>query len=149
MDIAEIRRRLDDRFRLLSGGTRRSRQRQATLEGAVQWSYGLLTEAEQSMLQTLSVFQGGFAVADAAAVAGLAEYEGIDLVAALAAKSLVDLTRDIDGHVRHRLLSDNGARGPVSSSTRQRLLRDRYASFRESATVRRCRLSEVPPLSRR
>ena len=104
MDIAEIRSRLDDRFRLLSGGTRRSRQRQATFEGAVQWSYGLLTEAEQSMLQTLSVFQGGFAVADAAAVAGLAEYEAIDLVDALAAKSLVDLTRDIDGHVRHRLL---------------------------------------------
>jgi predicted ATPase len=104
MDIAEIRSRLDDRFRLLSGGTRRSRQRQATLEGAVQWSYGLLSEAEQSMLQTLSVFQGGFSVADAAAVAGLAEYEAIDLVDALAAKSLVDLTRDIDGYVRHRLL---------------------------------------------
>lgn len=104
MDVVEIHRRLDDRFRLLSGGTRRSRQRQATLEGAVQWSYGLLTEAEQSMLQTLSVFQGGFSVADAAAVAGLAEYEAIDLVDALAAKSLVDLTRDNDGHVRHRLL---------------------------------------------
>ena len=96
--------RLDDRFRLLSGGTRRSRQRQATLEGAVQWSYGLLSDAEQSMLQTLSVFQGGFSVADAAAVAGVAEYEAIDLVDALAAKSLVDLTRDLDGHVRHRLL---------------------------------------------
>jgi predicted ATPase len=104
MDIVEIHRRLDDRFRLLSGGTRRSRQRQATLEGAVQWSYGLLTDAEQSMLRTLSVFQGGFSVADAGAVAGLAEYEAIDLIDALAAKSLVDLTRDIDGHVRHRLL---------------------------------------------
>jgi predicted ATPase len=104
MDVAEIRRRLDDRFRLLSGGTRRSRQRQATLEGAVQWSYGLLTEAEQSMLQTLSVFQGGFSVADAAVVAGVAEYEAIDLVDALAARSLVDLTRDADGHIRHRLL---------------------------------------------
>ena len=42
---------LDDRFSLLSGGSRRSRQRQATLEGAVQWSYDLLDESEQEMLQ--------------------------------------------------------------------------------------------------
>jgi predicted ATPase len=58
MSVTEIRDLLDDRFRLLSGGSRRMRQRQATLEGAVQWSYDLLTPAEQSILQTLSVFQG-------------------------------------------------------------------------------------------
>jgi predicted ATPase len=104
MDVAEIRSRLDDRFRLLSGATRLSRQRQATLEGAVQWSYGLLSEAEQSMLQTLSVFQGGFALEDVAGVADLGEYEAIDLVDALSAKSLIDLTRDRDGQLRHRLL---------------------------------------------
>ena len=104
MEVAELSQRLDDRFRLLAGGSRRGRARQATLEGAVQWSYDLLTEHERSMLQTLSVFQGGFSVADVAAVADVSEYEAIDLVDSLAAKSLVDVTRDLRGHVRHRLL---------------------------------------------
>lgn len=104
MGLAELRRRLDDRFRLLSGGSRLSRQRQATLEGAVQWSYDLLSEDERSMLQVLSVFQGGFITSDVAAVAGVPEYEAIDLIHSLVAKSLVDVTRDIRGHVRHRLL---------------------------------------------
>ena len=94
MELAELRDRLDDRFRLLSGGSRRSRQRQATLEGAVQWSYDLLSAAEQSMLQTLAVFQGGFSVADAAAVAEVRDNEAIELIDSLAAKSLVDVTRD-------------------------------------------------------
>ncbi len=104
MSVTEIRDLLDDRFRLLSGGSRRSRQRQATLEGTVQWSYDLLSDAEQSMLQNLSVFAGGFSVGDVAAVAQVPEHQARDLVDALAAKSLVDVTRDSVGHVRHRLL---------------------------------------------
>ena len=104
IDLDEVRDRLDDRFRFLSGGKRRSRQRQATLEGAVQWSFDLLTDDERSMLQCLSVFQGGFALADAAAVAGVDSPTAADLVDALAAKSLIDLARDDRGHVRHRLL---------------------------------------------
>ena len=70
MSVHEIRDLLDDRFSLLSGGARRSRQRQATLEGTVQWSYDLLSADERSMLRTLSVFQGGFSVADVAVVRG-------------------------------------------------------------------------------
>ena len=104
MDLDEIRDRLDDRFRFLSGGKRRSRQRQATLEAAVQWSYDLLDEREQSLLRCLSVFQGGFAPVDVCAIAGIGDLEAIDLVDTLAAKSLVDITRDSRGHVRHRLL---------------------------------------------
>lgn len=104
LDLTEIRDLLDDRFRLLSGGARRSRQRQATLEGAVQWSYDLLSDAEREMLEVLSVFQGGFAIADAAAVADLDLLATIDVVEALVAKSLVDVTRDGAGHLRHRLL---------------------------------------------
>ena len=104
MELGELRDRLDDRFRLLSGGSRRSRQRQATLEGAVQWSYDLLTEPEQSMLQTLAVFQSGFSAADVAAVAEVRDHEATDFVDSLAAKSLVDVTRDSGGHLRRRLL---------------------------------------------
>ena len=104
VDLAELRDRLDDRFRFLSGGKRRSRQRQATLEAAVQWSYDLLSEPERSMLQCLSVFQGGFALADVAAIADVAGHVAVDLVDALAAKSLIDVTRDDRGQIRHRLL---------------------------------------------
>ena len=100
----EIRDLLDDRFSLLSGGSRRSRQRQATLEGAVQWSYDLLSEDEQALLRTLSVFQGGFAAPDVAVVAQVSELNTRKLIDALAAKSLVDVTRDASGEVRHRLL---------------------------------------------
>ena len=104
MDVTEVAAHLDDRFRLLSGGTRRSRQRQATLEAAVQWSWDLLNDLERSMLQTLSVFQGGFSIPDAAAVAEVTEHEAVNLIDGLAGKSLIDITRDSSGGLRHRLL---------------------------------------------
>ena len=56
------------------------------------------------MLQRLSVFQGGFALADVAAIADVAGHVAVDLVDALAAKSLIDVTRDDRGQIRHRLL---------------------------------------------
>jgi predicted ATPase/class 3 adenylate cyclase len=104
LGVSEIRDLLDDRFSLLSGGSRRSRQRQATLEGAVQWSYDLLSDEERSMLQALSVFQGGFSTNDVASVAGTTTAKSLDLIDTLTAKSLIDVTRDASGHVRHRLL---------------------------------------------
>ncbi len=104
MAVTEILELLDDRFSLLSGGSRRARQRQATLEGAVQWSYGLLGHDEQSMLRALSVFQGGFSIADVAPVAQHTERESRDLIDALVAKSLIDISRDASGTYRHRLL---------------------------------------------
>ena len=104
MSVEEIRSRLDDRFRLLSGGSRRSRQRQATLEDTVQWSYDLLSGPEQQLLQVLSVFQGGFDPSDVAGVAAMDEYVVRELVDSLHSKSLVDTTRSVDGTLRHRLL---------------------------------------------
>jgi hypothetical protein len=104
LGVSEIRDLLDDRFSLLSGGSRRSRQRQATLEGAVQWSYDLLSDEERSMLQALSVFQGGFSTSDVASVADTTTAKSLDLIDALTAKSLVDVTGDVSGHVRRRLL---------------------------------------------
>ncbi len=104
MNVMEIHERLDDRFRILSGGKRRSRQRQATLEAAVQWSYDLLDDVEQLALQQLAVFQGGFDPHDAAPVLEVDDATVIDLVDALVAKSLVDVTYDARGSMRHRLL---------------------------------------------
>jgi len=104
MGVAEICDRLDDRFRLLSGGRRRSRQRQQTLEATVQWSYDLLSTDEKTMLDHLSVFQGGFDLADVHAIAAVGRTDALNLVDALVAKSLVDVTRTSGEMVRHRLL---------------------------------------------
>lgn len=105
LDIVQIRDRLDDRFTLLASGTQRRRQEhQSTLEGAVQWSYDLLDEREQLMLRTLSVFRDGFEVDDAAAVSEFDDVGALRLLTALVEKSLVDVTRDDAGLLRHRLL---------------------------------------------
>ncbi|MGI9612462.1 MAG: AfsR/SARP family transcriptional regulator [Acidimicrobiales bacterium] len=60
--------RLDDRLRLLTGGRRRSVERHRTLRATIQWSYDLLTPAEQALLRRLSVFAGSFDLAAAEAV---------------------------------------------------------------------------------
>jgi predicted ATPase len=60
MPVEQIAQRLDDRFALLTGGSRTALPRQQTLRGLLDWSYHLLTEKEQVMLGRLSVFVGGF-----------------------------------------------------------------------------------------
>lgn len=104
MSVADLRDNLDDRFRLLSGGRRRSRQRHQTLEATVQWSYDSLSPSEQAMLRHLAVFQGGFDPADVPAIGNVDSATALDLVDSLAAKSLVDVRRAIDDTVRYRLL---------------------------------------------
>ena len=65
MSVAEIARRLDDRFALLRGGARDAPERHQTLHAVVDWSWNLLEPAGQAALRALSVFPGGF-TADAA-----------------------------------------------------------------------------------
>ena len=69
MTAAEVRDRLDDRFRLLVG-SRRGLERHHTLRHAVAWSYDLLDDAEKTLLERCSVFAGGFDLQSACAVAG-------------------------------------------------------------------------------
>ena len=70
MSLADLAARLDQRFRLLTGGSRTALERQRTLRAAVGWSYSLLTAAEQVLLGRLSVFAAGSGVIDALEVAG-------------------------------------------------------------------------------
>ncbi len=60
LSLAQIHARLNDRFRLLTGGSRTAVARQRTLEATVEWSYGLLSGAERRLLRRLSVFAGGW-----------------------------------------------------------------------------------------
>ena len=67
MSAVEVRDRLADRFRLLRGSTLRP-DRQLTLRHAVEWSYGLLDDAERALLRVTSVFAGGFELASVSAI---------------------------------------------------------------------------------
>src|SRR5207247_6350386 len=72
MTVEQIAARLDDRFRLLTGGARTALRRQQTLQALVDWSYDLLTDDERALLRRLSVFAGGWTLEAAEAVgAGL------------------------------------------------------------------------------
>ena len=84
--------RLEERLRLLTSGRRTAPSRHRTMTATLDWSYGLLGEAEQVVLRRLSVFAGGFTLAAAGAVAAIADHaasEVADHVANLFEKSLL------------------------------------------------------------
>ena len=107
MPAAELDARLDERFALLTGGSRAALPRQQTLRAMVDWSWELLTGAERAVLARLSVFAGGFGLAAAEAVAAdpdVPAAEVIGLLGALVDKSLVQFGDTGAGPGRYRLL---------------------------------------------
>lgn len=106
MSIEQISTRLNDRFRLLTGGSRTAMPRQQTLKALVDWSYGLLTDAERAVLRRLSVFAGGWTLEAAERVvvgAEVEDWEVLDLLTSLVDKSLVNFDSEW-GRERYRLL---------------------------------------------
>jgi predicted ATPase/class 3 adenylate cyclase len=98
--------RLDQRFRLLTGGSRTSPARQQTLRATIEWSYSLLYEVEQSLLRRLSVFPDSFDLDAAEAACGFGEIDAFDvtdLLGSLVDKSLVAAEPAADT-LRYRLL---------------------------------------------
>ena len=103
--------RLDDQLRLLTAGSRMAVPRQQTLRAAIEWSYALLSEAEQAMLRRLGVFAGSFTLEAVAAVATGAPVEAsdvFDVLAGLVDKSLV-VSLAGAGENRYRLLESTRA----------------------------------------
>jgi predicted ATPase/DNA-binding winged helix-turn-helix (wHTH) protein len=102
---------LDDRLQMLTSGCRTALARHQSMSASLDWSYGLLTTEEQSVLRRLAIFAGSFTLSAAAAVAAdISEAEGcvIDLVSKLVTKSL--LAADGDGaEPRFRLLETTRA----------------------------------------
>ena len=115
--------RLDNRFRLLTGGSRTALPRQQTLRATIDWSYGLLSQAEQALLRSLSVFIGGWTLEAAEAVCAVSatnlssaasaaeavcapqgELEVLDGLALLVNKSLVEAELAGGEVRRYRLL---------------------------------------------
>ncbi|MCU1352445.1 MAG: transcriptional regulator, winged helix family, partial [Acidimicrobiales bacterium] len=94
--VALIAERLDDRFRLLTGGSRTAMARQQTLRAVVDWSYDLLFEDERRVFERVSVFPGGCLIGAAEVVCAGDDVEAADvaeLVAGLLEKSLLLVDR--------------------------------------------------------
>ncbi|BBH71133.1 SARP family transcriptional regulator [Actinoplanes sp. OR16] len=88
LSLDEVASRLDDRFRLLSKGSRTAAGRHRTLHAVVAWSWDLLTPAEQVLARRFTVFTGG---ADLAAIEAVcAEPDVVDLLDGLVGKSLIE-----------------------------------------------------------
>jgi predicted ATPase len=102
MPPAEIAARLDDRFRILAGGSRRAQERHRTLLATVSWSYDLLSAEEKMVFRRLAVFPSSFDLAAAESAAGGTEpIHVLDAVVSLVDRSLVQYEPDVG---RYRLL---------------------------------------------
>jgi predicted ATPase/class 3 adenylate cyclase len=92
LSVDNIAARLNDRFRLLTGGSRTALPRQQTLRALIDWSHDLLTEAERILFRRLTVFAGGWTLEAAEAVASggdVGKPRVLDLLVDLVDKSLV------------------------------------------------------------
>jgi predicted ATPase/class 3 adenylate cyclase len=106
LSVDKIAERLDDRFRLLTGGSRTALPRQQTLRSMIDWSHSLLSEPEQVLFQRLSVFAGGWtleAAEDICPNQGLELADILDLSTHLVEKSLVVMDEGTEGLRYHML----------------------------------------------
>jgi predicted ATPase/class 3 adenylate cyclase len=120
LSVEQIAARLDDRFRLLTGGSRRALPRHQTLQALIDWSYGLLTNAERVLFRRLCVFAGGWTLSAAEQVCadgptlglstggagkeGLQSEDILDLLDELVTKSIVIAEASDSDKQRYRML---------------------------------------------
>ena len=132
LTVEQIREKLDDRFRLLTGGGRGALARHQTLQAALQWSYDLLAPAERDLLRAASVFAGGWTLAHAAIVGtgSTDEFAALEVLGRLIEKSLVVLDRQRSGEPRYGLLETvrQYARERLIESGDVAMVRSRHAA---------------------
>ncbi|WP_062981049.1 BTAD domain-containing putative transcriptional regulator [Nocardia anaemiae] len=131
MSLDQVATRLDDRFRLLTGGSRTALPHHRTLRAVVDWSWELLTDAERTLLRRLAVFSGGASLdaaeqvcADGGNDTAVERWEVLELLTALTEKSLL-LTAQ-DSGPRYRMLA-----------TIEQYARDRLVEAGEADSARR------------
>jgi non-specific serine/threonine protein kinase len=124
----QIATRIDDRFRLLTGGNRAALPRQQTLRAMIDWSYDLLAQPERALLRRLSVFAGGWAFEAADTVC--ADLDVLSLLDQLVNKSLV-VAEESQGEVRYRMLETirQYAREKLLEAGEGAALRDRHFDY--------------------
>ena len=144
MPADELEARLDERFALLTGGSRAGLARQQTLRAMVDWSWELLNPGERAVLARLSAFAGGFGLAAAEAVAAGPDVpagEVLGHLGALVDKSLVQFGDTGAGPGRYRLLEtvrqygagQLDAMGPAAVGAARIAHRDYYLALAEAA----------------
>lgn len=136
LSIPNLARRLDERFKILTGGNRTSLPRQKTLAALIEWSYNLLTAREQTFFNRLGIFAGSFSLGAATEICAgnsIDASDVLDLLSSLADKSLI--IADTGGELeRYRLLESTGAYATeklISSGERERLARHHAEYFRD------------------
>ncbi|MEV6827598.1 BTAD domain-containing putative transcriptional regulator [Amycolatopsis sp. NPDC051102] len=132
MSLDQLAHRLDDRFRLLTGGSRTALPRHRTLRAVIDWSWELLSDPERAVLRRLSVFSGGASLEAAERVCGGDEV--LDLLTSLTEKSLVVIVGD--EAPRYRML------GTIKEYAQQRL-----AEAGEADVTRRAHLAYFTELA--
>jgi predicted ATPase/DNA-binding CsgD family transcriptional regulator len=144
MPAAELETRLDERFSLLTGGSRTALPRQQTLRAMVDWSWELLNPGERAVLARLPAFAGGFGLAGAEAVAASPDVPAAEVLGHLGAlvdKSLVQFDHTGTGPGRYRLLEtvrqyaagQLDALGPAAAEAARMAHRDYYLALAEAA----------------
>ena len=133
LSIQQIAAHLDERFRLLTGGSRTALPRHQTLRGLIDWSHGLLVDPERALFRRLSAFLGGWTLEAAEAICtfdGVAQHDAVDLLGRLVDKSLV-LMDDREGDARYHLLETIRQYGleKLADSTEGEAVRARYRDF--------------------
>ncbi|WP_405944797.1 AfsR/SARP family transcriptional regulator [Streptomyces sp. NBC_00932] len=131
----QIADRLDNRFRLLTGGARTTLPRQQTLRAVVDWSWDLLDGPERTVLRRLSVFAGGCGLTAVEAVCGA---DALDVLGSLVDKSLVVAAPSGEGDMRYRLLETVGEYAA-----------ERLDEAGDRADAERCHLVHYRELARR
>jgi non-specific serine/threonine protein kinase len=141
LSLEQIHTRLNDRFRLLTGGSRTAVARQRTLEATVEWSYGLLSSAERRLLRRLSVFAGGWTMEAAESVTADEASERDDVLESLSRlvdKSLANVERDDEGGRRYHFLETvrQYARERLVESGEAARMRDRHLAYFQALVQR-------------
>ncbi len=134
LTVDQLARRLDERFGLLTGGSRTALPRQQTLRAALDWSCQLLSEPERCLLSRLSVFAGGWTLEAAEAVCpGDAIQPGdvLELLLRLVRKSLVVAEEGHDRAARYRLPETlrQYAHERLMAADESQTVRERHASY--------------------
>lgn len=133
LSVQEIARRLDDRFALLTSGSRTAIPRHQTLRAAIDWSHDLLGEPERILFRRLAIFAGGFSLeaAEVICAGGLAAGEALDLLGHLASKSLIEARPAEDGESRYQMLETlrQYAAEKLSAAGEEAEVRQRHLDF--------------------
>ncbi|MDQ6767560.1 MAG: NB-ARC domain-containing protein [Candidatus Eremiobacteraeota bacterium] len=138
LSIPNLAQHLNDRFKILTGGSRSALPRQKTLTALIDWSYDLLSLQEQTLFTRAAVFAGGFSLDAATAVCvgeGLDEIDILDLLSSLTDKSLV-VAETGGEQERYRMLESTRAYALdklIATAKREHLVRRHGEYFRDQA----------------